>query len=450
VTIARAAAIGSLVAAVVAVAVLMFGGGGGHDYNLLFQTAGQLVKGNQVQIGGKVVGKIKDIELTDNNLAKVKVNVDEPFAPLHEGTTGVIRVSSLPSIANRNISLTPGPNNAPKIPDGGLLDTDKTTTAVDLDQIFDTLDPKTRQNLQALLKGFANWYVGQGQNLNKVFRHFGPTLASTAQMMRELSADQQVFERFIVDASRLVTALAERHNDVSGFVHNTQQVFGAIGDENQQFSRALKFLPGTLQKANASFVNLRGALDELDQLTNVTKPIASDLAPFFRRLNTLVKTSTPDFHNFALLLRNRGSSNDLIDLLRALPKLENITRTSFKNGVTSLQKGLPVISFIRPYATDFASFISEFGGVFGYYDADGHYLRVQAQFDAFSFSENGGNGQLNALTPAQRKDVISNRGSERRCPGGATQPAADNSNPFTDDGKLGAADCDPSLRPPGP
>jgi phospholipid/cholesterol/gamma-HCH transport system substrate-binding protein len=450
VTIARAAAIGSLVAAVVAVAVLMFGGGGGHEYKIMFQNAGQLVKGNQVQVGGKVVGKIKKIELTEDNQAEVTVNVDEPFAPLHDGTTAVIRVQSLPSIANRNISLTPGPNNAPKIPDGGIVETDKTTAPVDLDVLFDTLDPKTRKNLQNVLKGFANWYVGQGQNLNKTFRHFGPALSSTAAVMRELSADQQVFERFIVDASRLVTALADRRDDVSGFVHNTQQVFGAIGDENEQFSRALKFLPGTLQKANASFVNLRGALTELDELTNVTKPIASDLAPFFKRLNTLVKKSTPAFHDFALLFRNKGSSNDLIDLLRDLPQLEKVTRTSFKNGVTSLQKGLPVIQFIRPYAADFASFLSEFGGVFGYYDANGHYLRVQAQFNAFSFSENGGNGQLSPLTPAQRKNVISNRGAERRCPGAATQPAADGSNPFTDDGKLGPADCDPSLRPPGP
>src|SRR5919109_1900385 len=137
-TIARGAAIGSLIAAVIAVGVLMFGGGGGTEYKVRLQNAGQLVTGNQVQIGGKGAGKIKDIELTDDNQAEITFTVDDQFAPLHEGTTATVRVISLPSIANRNISLHPGPNSAPEVPEGGMLETDKTTTPVDLDQIFDT------------------------------------------------------------------------------------------------------------------------------------------------------------------------------------------------------------------------------------------------------------------------------------------------------------------------
>src|SRR5688572_5356612 len=114
-TIARGAAIGSLIAAVVAVGVLMFGGDGGTEYKVRFQNAGQLVQGNQVQIGGKGAGKIKKIELTEDNQAEVTITVKDEFAPLHEGTTAIVRVISLPSIANRNISLHPGPNSAPEI-----------------------------------------------------------------------------------------------------------------------------------------------------------------------------------------------------------------------------------------------------------------------------------------------------------------------------------------------
>jgi phospholipid/cholesterol/gamma-HCH transport system substrate-binding protein len=449
VTIARGAAVGALIAAVVAVGVLMFGGGGGHPYKLIFQNAGQLVNGNQVQIGGKAVGKITDIKLTDGNQAEVDINVNDDFAPLHEGTTAVIRVSSLPSIANRHIALTPGPNNAPKIPDDGFITIDKTTTAVDLDQLFDTLDPKTRRSLQNTLQGFANWYVSQGKNLNESIKHFGPALATTSEVTRELSSDQKVFTNFIIDASRFVTALASRRNDVAGFVHNTNTTFGAIADENQRLSQALEFLPGALQKANSSFVSLRSALNELDDLTNVTKPIASELAPFFRRLNTLVKASTPTFHNFGLLLRQRGSSNDFIDLLRDLPRLDRVARPSFANGVQALRKGQPVIEFIRPYAADFAGWISKFAEGTAYYDANGHYVRVLSVFDAFSFTDNGGAGRLDPLTPGQRKDILTDRGNAKRCPGAATQPAPDSSNPFLDDGKLSGT-CDPSLRPPGP
>jgi phospholipid/cholesterol/gamma-HCH transport system substrate-binding protein len=448
-TIARGAAIGSLIAAVIAVGVLMFGGGGGTEYKVRLQNAGQLVQGNQVQIGGKGAGKIKDIELTDDNQAEITITLNDEFAPLHEGTTATVRVISLPSIANRNISLHPGPNSAPEISEGGVLDTDKTITPVDLDTIFDTLDSKTRRSLQLLLQGFAGWYDARGGDLNKSFRYLSPALATTAQVTHELTADQKVFEEFLVDTSRLVGALAERRDDVAGFVSNTNTVLRAIGDENVSLGQALSFLPGTLRRANATFVSLRAALKELNRLTNVTKPFAGDLAPFFRRLNKLVRTSTPTFHDFANTIGQPGANNDFTDLLRNLPKLAAVSHRSSANSINALKKSQKVIEFIRPYAPDFTAWIEKFAHTTGYYDANGHYARVQPIFSAFTFQDNGGDGILNPASPADRRSVITDRGNDRRCPGAATQPAQDGSSPFTDDGRLSSNDCDPSNRPPG-
>ena len=51
---------------------------------------------------------MRDIELTSDNQAAIKVIVQEPYAPLREGTQAVIRLTSLSGIANRYIALTPG------------------------------------------------------------------------------------------------------------------------------------------------------------------------------------------------------------------------------------------------------------------------------------------------------------------------------------------------------
>jgi phospholipid/cholesterol/gamma-HCH transport system substrate-binding protein len=449
VTIARGAAIGSLLAAIVAVGVLMFGAGGGTTYHVRLQNASQLVKGNQVQVAGKRVGKITDIKLSDDNRADVAIQVDDSFAPLHEGTKAIVRVVSLPSIANRTLSLEAGPNNAPEIPDSGWLEADQTTAAVDLDQLFNTLDTKTRRSLQNVLKGFAAWYVGKGQELHGALKYFGPALETTSQVMRELSADQEVFNRFIVDASRFVTALSERSQDISGFVGNTNTVMNAIGDENAQLSRALEFLPGTLRSANTTFVRLRAALDQLDQLTNVTKPVVPKLQPFFARLNKLVRRSTPTFRDFGQLLNARGSTNDFTDLLNDLPTLSRVASKSSKHSIEALKKSQKVIEFVRPYAPDFTAWVSKFAEATAYYDANGHYARVQPIFNAFRFEDTGGDGTLVPLTPGERVDAFKNRKNERRCPGGAIQSAPDASNPFTDDGKLTTTECNPASKPPG-
>src|SRR4051794_1270470 len=71
--VGRVAAVGAVIAAVVLVAIILFGSGG-KDYTgyAVFENAGQLVKGNLVEVGGVSVGTIDDIKLTDNGQAQVK------------------------------------------------------------------------------------------------------------------------------------------------------------------------------------------------------------------------------------------------------------------------------------------------------------------------------------------------------------------------------------------
>ena len=155
-SLSRALATLALVLAVAILAwLLVLRGSPGHEYTFVFENAGQLVRDNDVQVGGRRVGSIKEIELTDDNQAAVTVEVEEPFAPLREGTEATIRLTSLSGIANRYIALAMGPGDAPELDDGAVLGTDSTTAVVDLDQLFNTLDERTRAPSGSSLALFA-------------------------------------------------------------------------------------------------------------------------------------------------------------------------------------------------------------------------------------------------------------------------------------------------------
>ena len=84
----RVAAIGAVVVACVVVAFLLFGGGGGYTVTARFLNGGQLVKGNLVQIGGTKVGTVKEIDITPDGAAVVKLQMRrgvQPAAARHEG-----------------------------------------------------------------------------------------------------------------------------------------------------------------------------------------------------------------------------------------------------------------------------------------------------------------------------------------------------------------------------
>jgi phospholipid/cholesterol/gamma-HCH transport system substrate-binding protein len=442
-TIARGAVLGALLAVVAVLAIILLGGGGGAQYKLIFQNAGQLVKGDDVQIGGRRVGGVKDILLTDNNEAEVVVQVDKPYAPLHQGTTATIRLASLSGVANRYVALAPGPNNAPEIPDGGRLGVERTTSVVDLDQLFNTLDPRTRRGLQGWFHGSAVQYEGQGENVNLSARYFNPFLSTTDQFVKELARDQRTLEQALVAGASVTGAIAQRAPQLTSLITNLNGMMGAIAAQNDSLSQALAVLPDTLRQGNSTFVDLRSTLDDLDPLLEASRPAAAVLPRFFRQFTPLLNESVPTFENLSAIVHQPGAFNDATDAVQHLPQLQRIGSPAFRSSITAMRRGQPVIDFLRPYSPDLVGWFRDFGQSAANYDANGHYARVMPIFGAFRYQSS--DNTLQPVPPSQRLAGLTG-GNTRRCPGAASQPRPDGSNPFAPSG----FDCDSTDVLPGP
>jgi phospholipid/cholesterol/gamma-HCH transport system substrate-binding protein len=445
-TIARGAVLGALLVVVAVVAIIVLGSGGGEQYKLIFQNAGQLVKGDDVQIGGRRIGNVDDILLTDNNEAEIRITVDKAFAPLHTGTTATIRLTSLSGVANRYIALTPGPNNKPALRSGAVLGVEQTTSVVDLDQLFNTFDAKTRKGLQQVLQGSAVQYAGKGAQVNESAKYFNPLLSTTDQVVKELALDQSTLERALVAGASVTGAVAEKSDQLTSLVGNLNTVMGAVANENGSLSQALGVLPDTLREGSSTFVDLRSTLDDLDPLLQASGVAAKDLPRFFRELRPLLNAATPTFESFSALVKQPGADNDLTDILRGLPRLQQIGSPTFQRAIQAMQQGQPVIDFLRPYSPDLVGWFRDFGQAAANYDANGHYARTMPIFGIFDFKDNGdGTSELNPVGPSQRLANLPH-GNTRRCPGSASQPRPDGSNPFAPAG----FDCDKSQVLPGP
>jgi phospholipid/cholesterol/gamma-HCH transport system substrate-binding protein len=448
-TAARAAASAALLVAIALAGVLLLAGGDTHRYTLHFENAGQLVKGNDVQVAGRRVGSVDEITLTDDNLARVDITVQAPFAPLREGTEAIIRATSLSGVANRYVALTPGARDQKTLADGATLDLSRTRGIVDLDQLFNTLDGPARADLQRVIKGFAGWYEGRGPQAGEAARYFNPLLSSSRRIASQLTRDEGALTRFILNTSRAMTTIAERRDDLSALVTDTNTTARAIGAENVALAQALGLLPTTLRRANTTFVNLRATLDDLDVLVAESKPATKDLAPFLRELRPLVRDARPTIRDLSRLVRRPGTGNDLVEATRLMPGLQRVASPAFASSQRALRRGQPALEFIRPYTPELVQWLRDFGQGAAAYDANGHYARIQPMFGGFSFADNPGGGTLTPVPSGQRLDAFQT-GFYRRCPGTASQPPEDGSAPYTDEGRLGPEDCDPSQVLPGP
>jgi phospholipid/cholesterol/gamma-HCH transport system substrate-binding protein len=441
----------ALVAAAVLVVLLLFGGDNGTKYKLLFETGGQLVPGNQVLVGGQPIGTVDDISLTEDAQAQVDITVDQP---LHEGTTAVIRATSLSGIANRYVAISPGPDSEPEIAADSTLPASRTTAPVDLDQLFNTLDERTRKGLSDFIQGQAAVYTGNTEAARATYKYFAPSLQASERLFAELTRDQQALSQFLVTGSKVFGVLADRGEDLSELTSNANQAFGAIAAENAAFSRDLELLPPTMRQANTTFVNLRAALDDLDPLIADTKEVMPELAPFLRRVRPVVSDSVPVFRNLTRALVSPGANNDLVDALRLAPGVRNQARKSVQPTLAALSDSQHLIEFSRPYSPELFGVIGKLGAAAGYYDFNGHFVRVQpAGGNVFDFNE--ATNVLDPIPLSAQYDAFDALGfaPQIRCPGAATQPNAGwpspTDHPFLDDGALDG-ECQPSDVPPGP
>jgi phospholipid/cholesterol/gamma-HCH transport system substrate-binding protein len=451
-TIGRVAALAAVVVGVIAVAYVLLGSGSDdYTYKARFINASQLVNGDQVEIGGTAVGSIDDITLTDNGQAEVSFTLEHDYGPLREGTKAIVRQASLSGIANRYVDLQPGPGTNPALDENAVLGTERTTSAVDLDQIFNVFGPRQRKALSQLIRGFSYTYAGHSKQANAGWLYLNPALASSARLFEALNSDPNDLRRFIDANGKLVTDVAARQEDLAGLVDHLATTTRAIGSQRRALQDAIVNLPPFMRKANTAFVNLRATLDDLKPLVDESKPIAKKLRPFLHELRPLALDARPTLHDLSRLVRKAGPNNDLIDLNNSTVPVRDVAigpvqangkqrEGAFPASARALSKSTPELTNARPYAVDLTGWFSDFSTP-GVYDALGAASNAAPYVNAAA-NLNGTLKILNPDTRAQAFGAAATTGQNDRCPGTAERhPSFKPPEGFP---------CDPDQLPPGP
>jgi phospholipid/cholesterol/gamma-HCH transport system substrate-binding protein len=384
-----------------------------------------------VQVAGRTVGSIQELRLTDDGQAEVVMKItDDELQPLHRGTRAEIRAVGLSSVANRYVELSPGPETAPEIENGGVLTQDETHGIVDLDALLDALDPRTRGLLQSIIRDASKIYAGSAEQANTAFRYLNPALTQTAALGRELAADEAALERLVVSASDAVTAVAARRDELGAAVEGTAGTLSAVASERAALEDALARAPAVLTQAEGTLRRTRGTLEVVRPALREARPSAPPLARLLRRLVPTSQRAIPVLADLRALLPG------VRDTLQPLPGLARVALPALGSTTRALRDALPIFAGLRPYAPELATgLFNGFGwATGGHYDANGHFARISAQGGLVGLT--GPLAVPGFTTPGTGE---ARTGLTARCPGAAVEPAPDGSNPYIPDQSL----CNP-------
>jgi phospholipid/cholesterol/gamma-HCH transport system substrate-binding protein len=357
-----------------------------------------------VEVAGNPIGTVSDISLTPDGQAQLTLSINKPnYNPLRQGTQATIRETSLSGIANRYVDIRPGSVANGKIPDGGTISSNSTTSEVDLDQIFNTLNGPTRKGLQDVFQGSASQLKGQGKAAQAALAYLNPAVASSSALFRELNRNTGQFTNFIVKTGNLVTDVATRSSDLSGLIEHLATTTEALAAQRTSLAQSLQRLPGFMRLANTTFVNLRAALDDLKPLVDDSKPVAPKLQKLLVQLRPLARNSVPTLNDLSDIIHRRGANNDLIELVKLGVPLSAATVKSinadgkvragaFPESTQALNSSTPELATARPYAVDLTGWFEGYTHP-GTIDANGGSSRIAPVIGVGSIE----NGVLNIL-----------------------------------------------------
>jgi virulence factor Mce-like protein len=348
----------------------------GYRFKIAFPEATQLAEQADVRMAGVSIGKVthKDIDTKNHsNRTIATIQLDPEVAPLHSDARAILRQKTL--LGETYVELTPGTNQAPKIHEDGWLANAQIHDAVQLDEIFQALDPVTRRAFQNWQQDLAKGIEGHGTDFNDALGNLPRFIASGDDVLAVLDAQSSAVRRLIRNTGVTFGALTQNEQQLHNLITGSADTFGALASQNEALAETFKIFPTFLDESRKTFVRLESFSTNTRPLIKDLRPVARDLRPTLRA----VKAFAPDLENTFRKLDPLITASK-----RGLPALRdtlNATTPLLGQLQPFLEQLNPILQYLEYYQWQTADFISNGAGALSdtvattTEDQMGHYLR---------------------------------------------------------------------------
>lgn len=377
--------------------------GYGYQLSAAFSNSANISKNSPVRIAGVDVGKVIKTE-ADGDATRVTFTVSDSGRPIHSDAYAVIK----PRIfleGNFFIELDPGSPSAPDMDSGATIPVSRTSTAVQIDEIFTSLQAPVRADFSRALEAFGGALSDvptaaedatqlpevKGKTgaagLNGVLRYGGPAGKYGAQTANALLGEEpQDLPRLVAGTGRTFGAFVHSESDLQGLIDNLNTFTGALAAQSANLSETIHRFAPALSTSQTSLTNLNRTLPPL-------RAWAIEVRPAIAELPGLISAGEPwTKQAFAALSDQEGGGVARL-LAEALPGLAGAAQAGKANALPQLNRlslcasRVLVPTFDQtindrfstggPAYREFLYWLVALNGQGQNFDGNGYFLRVQ-------------------------------------------------------------------------
>ena len=202
------------------------------------------------------------------------MDVDPQYKDIvHTDATALLRPKT--GLKDMFIELNPGTKSAPVAKAGYTIPVKNTLPDINADEVYSALDADTRDYLRLLISGAGEGLHKRGGDLQEVFRRFEPTHKDLALVNKYVALRHRNLRRLIHQLNVLNGALAQKGDDLAELVDDVVGVVPRVRLQDQNITRAVGDLPGTLQQTTQTFGKVKTLADVLGPAVTKLRPTVS-------------------------------------------------------------------------------------------------------------------------------------------------------------------------------
>jgi phospholipid/cholesterol/gamma-HCH transport system substrate-binding protein len=341
----------------------------GYQVKIPFDEAVQLTSDLDVRSAGITIGSIKKSEPDpESGHTLVTIEVDEKFAPIASDARAILRFKTL--LAETFIEIAPGSKDAKPLEDGGRLPGGQVQRTIELDEVFESYDPRTRQAFRTWQGEIAKAVGNRGDDLNRAIGHFPELESEAIDLLDVLNRHEDEVRGLVRDTGHVYGALTRDERQLHNLVVNSDRLFGQTQQERESLAEAIFIFPTFLEESRATSARL-------EDFSRNTQPLIEDLRPVTRELQPTVRA-----------------------VRRLAPDLRRYFRVFNDQITTSLRAGPPtrqVLRATRPLLRSLGPFLEEFNPILEWFELHNHLIA--------DFLGNGASATKDTIPSAPRNET---------------------------------------------
>jgi virulence factor Mce-like protein len=321
-----------------------------YNVKVTLPEASGLQPANQVRIAGTRVGIVGSLSPHENpRTGRVTVTADlkleKSVEPLPANTRAIVQ--SVSAIGLKYLELEKGDSHQ-TLKAGGTIPIDQTREPVEIDELFNMFDKKTRTAIKINTNNFGDGLAGRGLGLNNTIAELRPLVTDAVPVLHNLAAPSTGLHELFVALDRAASQSAPVAQQQAEYFSDLDTFFTSFASVAPSLEAATRGGPASLQQATYSLPHEAPFYEDATEFMHLLRPSASSLRTVAPQLGHAFSVGAVNLAAATALNSRLAESSKALEEFGQNP----VVTLALEDFQQTLEIGNPLLAGIAPAQTN--------------------------------------------------------------------------------------------------